>query len=186
MQLLGWVTAAVFAPPKAALAHDLASGALQEALDELAQGRAAPRLPQVELPELQAAYTALFLSNPAGLPCPPYVGMALDGRLFGDGFDRLLEVYQAAGLEVSPDWRDLPDHLAAVGEAIALLEGKPALARTLALDFLLPWLRRYTLALWEADPTGFYSAVAEFLWGVLEAFPRGEEVSREARAAQLS
>lgn len=170
MQLLGWVTAAAFAPPKAALEHDLASGALQAALAEMAKARGllVPDLPQTPLNELQAVYTSLFVSNPAGLPCPPYVGMALDERLFGEGFDRLLELYREAGLETSPDWRDLPDHLAAVGEAIALLEAKPALTRTLALDYLYPWLKRYTPILQEADSTGFYSAIALFLSQVLE------------------
>ncbi len=182
MQLLGWVTAAAFAPPKAALEQDLVAGTLQAALAEMAKGHAleAPVLPQTSLRELQAAYTALFVSNPAGLPCPPYAGMALDERLFGEAFDRLLELYRAAGLEVSPDWRDLPDHLAAVGEAIALLEEKPELGRTLALEYLYPWLKRYTPVLQKADPTGFYSSIAVFLSKVLE------EVNGETRAAQLS
>jgi len=179
MQLLGWATAATFAPPKAALEQDLTSNTLQAALAEMAEGcgLVAPDLPQTELTQLQTAYTSLFVSNPRGLPCPPYVGMALDERLFGDSFDRLLELYQAAGLEASPDWRDLPDHLAAVGEAIALLEAKPALARTLALDYLHPWLVRYTPALQEADPTGFYSTVGGFLMQFLV------EVKRETATA---
>jgi putative dimethyl sulfoxide reductase chaperone len=182
MQLLGWVTAATFAPPKAALEQDLASGALQAALVEMGKtrGLTAPELPQTALSELQATYTSLFVSNPAGLPCPPYAGMALDERLFGEGFDRLLGLYRLAGLETSPDWRDLPDHLAAVGEAIALLEAKPALARTLALEYLYPWLKRYLPALQQADPTGFYSTIAGFLSQVLK------EVRRETTAAQLS
>lgn len=182
MQLLGWVSAAAFAPPKAALEQDLVSGTLQAALAEMAKSRnlPTPELPQTKLSELQAVYTSLFVSNSDGLPCPPYVGMALDERLFGEGFNRLIELYRAAGLEVSPDWRDLPDHLAAVGEAIALLEEKPELARTLALEYLYPWLKRYTPVLQKADPTGFYSSIAVFLSKVLE------EVNGETRAAQLS
>lgn len=182
MQLLGWVTAAAFAPPKAALEQDLVSGTLQAALAEMARTRGlpTPTLPQTPLSELQAAYTSLFISNPAGLPCPPYVGMALDERLFGEGFDRLLELYQVAGLETSPDWRDLPDHVAAVGEAIALLEGKPALAQSLALEYLYPWLKRYAPVLQETDPTGFYSTIAHFLFQALEV------IQRETASSQLS
>lgn len=182
MQLLGWVTAAAFAPPKSALEQDLTSGALQAALAEMAKTRGlmTPTLPKPRLSELQATYTALFVTNPAGLPCPPYAGMALDERLFGEGFDRLLELYRAAGLETSPDWRDLPDHIAAVGEAIALLEARPALARALALDYLYPWLKRYTPVLLEADPTGFYSTITVFLSQVLEV------VKSETAAPQLS
>ncbi|WP_337868421.1 molecular chaperone TorD family protein [Meiothermus sp.] len=182
MQLLGWVTAAAFAPPKAALEHDLVSGTLQAALAEMAKAHdlPIPDLPQMPLSELQAVYTSLFVSNPAGLPCPPYVGMALDERLFGEGFDRLLELYREVGLETSPDWRDLPDHLAAVGEAIALLDTKPAQARTLALDYLYPWLKRYTPILREADSTSFYSAIALFLSQALEV------VQSETTAPQLS
>ncbi|MDW8425751.1 MAG: molecular chaperone TorD family protein [Meiothermus sp.] len=181
MQLLGWVTAAAFAPPKAALEQDLLAGTLQAALDEMAKtyGLAPPKLPKTDLRALQIAHTSLFVSNPDGLPCPPYVGMALDERLFGLGFERLMALYRLAGLEVSPDWRDLPDHLAAVGEAIALLGEKPELARTLALEYLYPWLKRYAPVLQEADPTGFYSSIAVFLSKVLE------EVNGETRAAQL-
>jgi len=182
MQLLGWVTAAAFAPPKAALEQDLVSGTLQAALAEMAKAHSlpTPELPRTKLSELQAVYTSLFISNPAGLPCPPYAGMALDERLFGEGFDRLLELYRAAGLEISPDWRDLPDHIAAVGEAIALLETRPALARALALDYLYPWLKRYTPVLLEADPTGFYSTITVFLSQVLEV------VKSETATPQLS
>jgi TorA maturation chaperone TorD len=179
MQLLGWVTAATFAPPRAALEQDLTSGSLQAAIAEMAEikGLTPPELPRAEMIDLQTTYTRLFVTNPAGLPCPPYVGMALDEKLFGDGFDRLLELYQTAGLETSPDWRDLPDHLAVVGEAMALLETKPALAQSLALEYLYPWLKRYTPALQEADTTRFYSSVAGFLLQVLE------EVKRETTKA---
>ena len=170
MQLLGWVTAAAFSPPKTALKQDLESGTLQAALAEMAKvgGLQAPELPKADLGELQAAYTELFVSNSGGLPCPPYMGMALDEQLFGESFDRLMELYKTAGLEVSPDWRDLPDHLAAVGEAIALLEDKPELAHTLALDYLYPWLKRHALVLQKADPSGFYSTIANFFFQVLE------------------
>jgi TorA maturation chaperone TorD len=179
MQLLGWVTAATFAPPRAALEQDLDSGALHAAITDMAQVHhlSPPELPKTEMRDLQTTYTSLFVSNPRGLPCPPYVGMALDEKLFGEGFDRLLELYQIAGLEISPDWRDLPDHLAAVGEAMALLETKPAVAQSLALDYLYPWLKRYTPALQEADSTRFYSSVAGFLLQVLE------EVKRETTKA---
>jgi TorA maturation chaperone TorD len=60
---------------------------------------------------------------------------------------------------------------------MALLEAKPAVAQSLALDYLYPWLKRYTPALQEADSTRFYSSVAGFLLQVLE------EVKRETTKA---
>lgn len=172
MELLGWVTAAAFSSPKAALAKDLEEGALDMALAELAEawGVPAPSLPRVGLEDLQAAYTLLFVSNPAGLPCPPYVGLALEERILGKRFEELMDLYQEVGLVVSPHWRDLPDHLAVVGEAMALLfgAGKTQAAWRLALDYLYPWLGRYLPALEAHDPTGFYRTIARFLKEILE------------------
>lgn len=173
MELLGWLTAAVFAPPGEALRKDLESGALEEAFGELL-GRPYP-LPHPALEELQAAHTALFVTNPEGLPAPPYAGLARDGALFGPSLHELLELYEKEGLEVQ-GIRDLPDHLSVLGEAIALLaEEKPRVAQRLAQGFLLPWLRTYGERVRDHDPTGFYARCVEALRLYLE------EVSHEAK-----
>jgi len=172
MEWIGLVTAATFRSPGGALERDLASGRLQEALAELARDRGLPppKLPEVPLSELQAAYTRLFVANPGGLPAPPYAGYALDGRLMGEAQDALQAFYAAHGLAVDESWKELPDHLAAVGEAVALLSNQdPQAARALALGYLHPWLQRYADLVAGEDPTGFYGTICQTLKQVLEA-----------------
>lgn len=182
MQLLGWITAAVFAPPRAALMQDLESGTLQEALNELCEtyGVAGWVVPSLDLTHLQSSHTALFVSRPGGLPVVPYVAYAQDQELFGQTFYRYLQQLQLWGLEVSSDWRDLPDHVAAVGEAVALLaELNPSTATRLALDYLKPWFDFNAATLVLQDTSGFYGQVALVLQAVLQ------EVEHEHKAAQL-
>ena len=168
MELLGWVTASLFAPPGEAFFRELSAGTLEEALEELTGHPVA--LPQVAPSELQAAYTALFVSNPSGLPAPPYAGYALAGELFGPSYHRLLELYREGGLEVQETWRDLPDHLSALGEAIALLNPRrPDLSRRLVQEFLHPWLKRFGPAVKAHDPTGFYRELVELLEEAIHA-----------------
>ncbi|BDG26889.1 hypothetical protein TthSNM66_15250 [Thermus thermophilus] len=168
MELLGWVTASFFSPPGEALFRELYAGTLEEALEELTGHPVA--LPKVAPRELQAAYTALFVTHPEGLPAPPYAGYALDGELFGPSFHRLQELYREGGLEVQATWRDLPDHIAAIGEAIALLAGKnPHLAKRLAREFLKPWLDRFGPQVKTHDPTGFYATLVDLLQEAIHA-----------------
>ncbi|APD09794.1 MULTISPECIES: TorD/DmsD family molecular chaperone [Thermus] len=168
MELLGWVTASLFSPPGEALYRELHGATLQDALEELAGHPVT--LPQVPLSELQVAYTLLFVTHPEGLPAPPYASYALDGELFGPSYQRLLEIYREGGLEVQETWRDLPDHLAALGEAIALLHPRrPDLARRLAQEFLRPWLKRFAPVVKAKDPTGFYAQLVAWLEEVLDA-----------------
>jgi len=172
MEWIGLVTAATFRSPGGALERDLASGRLQEALVELARERGLmpPKLPNVPLAELQSAYTSLFVANPGGLPAPPYAGYALDDKLMGEAQEALQSFYAEHGLAVDESWQELPDHLAAVGEAVALLSSQDSqAARTLALGYLRPWLERYAGLVADEDPTGFYGTICQTLKQVLEA-----------------
>jgi len=171
MEWIGLITAATFRLPGKALEHDLRSGSLQTALELLAEryNLPPPELPPVELPQLQAAYVQLFAANPAGLPAPPYAGYALDGKLMGEAQEALEGFYAEHGLAPREGWGDLPDHLSAVGEAIALLAGpKPDAARKLALGYLKPWLDRYAEVVVREDPTGFYATVCTLLKNAME------------------
>jgi len=172
LELIGLLTAATFRPPGNALERDLASGRLHAALDELARLRdlPPPRLPCAQLEDLQVSYTRLFVANPDGLPAPPYAGYALDGQLMGEAQEALQSFYAEHGLAVSNGWNELPDHLAAIGEAVALLSNKdPQAAGQLAARYLAPWLDRYTEVVAREDETGFYGAICKTLKQVLEA-----------------
>jgi TorA maturation chaperone TorD len=168
MELLGWVVAGFFAPPGEALWQELQGGTLEEAFSEL---KGAPvALPHPPFPALQEAYTALFVTNPQGVPAPPYAGYARDGVLLGPSYHALLEIYREGGLEVRETWRDLPDHLAALGEAMALLAPKrPDLAERLAREFLHPWLKRFGETVKAQDATGFYAHAVDLLAEVIHA-----------------
>ncbi|HWG84013.1 MAG TPA: molecular chaperone TorD family protein [Deinococcales bacterium] len=175
MQSIATLAAATYRSPGDALSHDIRSGTLQAVADEvaLAAGLLPPALPRPSLEEIQAAYVALFVSNRNGLPAPPYAGFALDGRLLGPTCDRILREYARHGVDVSEGWPDLPDHLAAIGEAAALLcPHKPAAARRLLLDYLLPWLERFEAEVAAQDPTGLYSGITSLLKSALQEVKR--------------
>jgi len=172
MEWIGLITAATFRSPGKALERDLQSGSLQSALEQLAKQHelTPPRLPRAPLSELQAAYTRLFAANPAGLPAPPYAAYALDDQLMGKAQEALEAFYSEHGLAPRDGWRDLPDHLSALGEAIALLANpNPEAARALAFGYLKPWLERYVDVIAKEDTTGFYATVCTLLKNVLEA-----------------
>ena len=172
--------AATYRSPDAALREDLDSGAFEAAVAELAEttGTAAPALPEIDWPALRTAYVALFVTNAAGIPAPPYVGLALDGELLGPSSEALKRFLAHHGVETAADWHDLPDHVAAVAEAGALLAeaGRDDVASVLLARFLSPWFQRYAQDVVAADDSGFYGPLTEFLGSLLC------EVSCEAAA----
>jgi TorA maturation chaperone TorD len=172
------LAAGVYASPGDALRADLEGGAFQEAVTALAE-RAALPAPDLSLPPwrtLQARYVDLFVSSPNGLPAPPYVGYAADDELLGPTARRLKDLYDRNGVTPNGAWGDLPDHLAAVAEAGALLveAGRPDAARELGAAFLTPWFERYAAAVVDRDDSGFYGPMTRFLHAAIK------EVTREA------
>lgn len=178
-RLVGAILTATFGSSASDLDEHLASGRLQRALDELSGliGKPAPRLPRASLVSLQEARVELFTSNPAGLPAPPYAGLAIDGEILGPAVDRLQALLQSHGFETNPSWTELPDHLAVIGAVLANDACPEDLARGLETEYLRPWLERYAGALAGADRTGVFSMIANFL-----AEPAASEVSHETRA----
>jgi len=161
------LVAATYRTPDAALRDDLATGAYAEALATLAEatGATAPDVGGLEWSEVQSGHVELFVTSRSGVVAPPYVGYAADGELLGPTTDALRAFYAAHGLEVAEGWADLPDHLAAVAEAGALLlaHGRPDAAQALVERFLFPWFQRYADAVVAADVSGLYGPVTEFL-----------------------
>lgn len=172
------LVAATYRSPDAALRDDLDSGAFAAAVAALAEatGVAAPVLAVAAWPRLQSTYVALFVTNPSGVPAQPYVGFALDGELLGPSAQALKAFLSHHGVEVAAGWHDLPDHVAAVAEAGALLAeaGRDAAACVLLERFLSPWFQRYAPEVVAADVSGFYGPMTEFLGSLLS------EVSCEA------
>jgi TorA maturation chaperone TorD len=161
------LVAATYRSPDAALRDDLDSGAFATAVAELAAatGITAPALGEIDWPKVQTAYVALFVTNAAGVPAPPYAGLALDGELLGPSAEALRRFLAHHGVEPAAGWHDLPDHVAAVAEAGALLAeaGRDDVACVLLERFLSPWFQRYAPEVVAADDSGFYGPLTEFL-----------------------
>ena len=171
------LVATTYRSPDARLQADIASGALQEALDALA-AHAAVAAPLVGAPDwalVQSSYVDLFVSSVRRVVAPPYVGFALDGELLGPSVDALKAFLAHHGVEVAAGWHDLPDDVAAVAEAGALLQGagRDDAARVLLARFLSPWFQRYAPEVVAADVSGFYGPLTEFLGSLVN------EVARE-------
>ena len=73
--------------------------------------------------ELEVEYTRLFITAYPRIPVPPYASIYLeDDRLvWGNTTVEALEIYREAGLKVSDDFRDVPDHIAAELEFVSYL-----------------------------------------------------------------
>lgn len=174
------LVAATYRSPDAALRDDLTSGAFAAAVAELAEaaGVAAPALGEIDWTQVRTAYVAVFVTNAAGVPAPPYVGLALDGELLGPSAAALKAFLAHHGVETAAGWHDLPDHVAAVAEAGLLLAdaGRDDAACVLLERFLSPWFQRYAPEVVAADDSGFYGPLTEFLGSLLC------EVSCEAAA----
>jgi putative dimethyl sulfoxide reductase chaperone len=174
------LVAATYRSPDAALHDDVDRGAFATAVAELAEaaGVTAPALGDVDWPKVQTSYVALFVTNAAGVPAPPYVGFALDGELLGPSAAELKAFLAHHGVETAAGWHDLADHVAAVAEAGLLLAdaGRDDAACVLLERFLSPWFQRYASEVVAADDSGFYGPLTEFLGSLLS------EVSCEAAA----
>lgn len=174
------LVAATYRSPEAPLRADIASGALQEALDALAAhaGVGAPSVGDPDWTLVQSSYVDLFVSSVRRIVAPPYVGFALDGELLGPSADALKAFLAHHGVEVATGWHDLPDHVAAVAEAGALLAdaGRDDAACVLLTRFLSPWFERYAAEIVAVDVSGFYGPLTEFLGSLVN------EVACEAAA----
>jgi len=78
---------------------------------------------KVAIRELELEYTRLFITAYPRIPAPPYASIYLeDDRLvWGNATVEALKIYREAGLEVSDDFRDVPDHIAAELEFVSYL-----------------------------------------------------------------
>jgi TorA maturation chaperone TorD len=143
------ILALAFYEPTFQLAGDIITGALASVLHELfdvtgvagTAGLADPAQ-QIQTPAGQDAeglwralkleHTRLFV-GPGHVPAPPYesvyrqdVPVFERGLLMGRSTVHLRQQYAAAGLELAPDYTDLPDHISAELEFMSFLCSKEA------------------------------------------------------------
>ncbi|MGD9034741.1 MAG: molecular chaperone TorD family protein [Desulfobacteraceae bacterium] len=137
------------------------------------------------LVDLKADYARLF-SGPYTLLAPPYGSVYLDGerKVMGDSTVEVRGTYRRAGLDISEDFHDAPDHIAAelefmyflifkevealkesdVGRAIDFLSQQKAFLT----DHLCAWGPQFTERVEEAAATGFYKNLARATRDFLE------------------
>ena len=142
--------------------------------------------------ELRADYAKLFL-GPFTLLIPPYGSVYLDGerKIMGDSTVEVRSVYRRAGVDISNEFHDAPDHIAAelefmyflifkevealsesdVGRAVDFLNQQKAFMT----DHLCAWVPEFTEKVEEVAETEFYKNLARatraFLKENLDALP---------------
>lgn len=160
------LTAALYQPPGEASREDLEAGRLHCLAAEVAHTLHL-RVPLFVPPafEIQGRFVTLFVTNPAGVPAPPYVGYARDDTLFGESTQALRVFLVQQGFSLNESWNDLADHIALLAEAGCLLMDKGGSGEALELTerFLLPWFARYADVLGAAEPDP-YGPLSRFLY----------------------
>lgn len=129
---------------------------------------------------LALEYTRLFV-GPGPLPAPPYASVYSDPqeRVMGEAALEALRHYQAAGLFLSPETRELPDHAALELEFLATLCEEEATAwgrddPAAAQDFLakeaeflgqhfLRWIPRFSARLAASARCELYAILADLI-----------------------
>lgn len=137
-------------------------------------------LSQASEEELAVAHAKLFV-GPFELQAPPYGSLYLESqkRLMGDTTMEVLKMYQMAGLALSGDFKDAPDHIAAELEFMYFLIAKElqALRKDHRVDaigylktqqefhdkYLRPWTEPFCERIRTASGHEFYTLLAESL-----------------------
>jgi TorA maturation chaperone TorD len=137
------------------------------------------------LEEIRADYAKLFL-GPFTLLSPPYGSVYLDRerKVMGDSTAEVRSLYRRAGLDISKDFHDAPDHIAAELEFMYFLIFKEVEAlgesdvgraidfhnqqRAFLRDHLFAWVPEFTEKVEEVAETEFYKNLARATRAFLE------------------
>ena len=132
---------------------------------------------------LEAEYVRLFIAGPGGVPAPLYESCHLDGagRTMGLSALAMRDRLAEAGLEISLDSNEPPDHLALELEYLFHLcatgwTDDPALsdeAARFAGEVMAPWVGRFRDKLDGADADPVYLAGADATLALLSAVAAG-------------
>ena len=142
---------------------------------------------QTALRELEVEYTRLFITAYPRIPAPPYASIYLeDDRLvWGDSAVEALQMYKEAGLKMSDDFHDVPDHIAAELEFVSYLisselkakeeKDNERLLKVLSIqerfltDHLLKWTSSFFNRVIESTRSHFYHEICVLASKLMEA-----------------
>lgn len=128
--------------------------------------------------ELAVEYSKLFV-GPYGLKAPPYGSVYLDKerRVMGDSTIEVIKIYEEAGLSISDDFKELPDHIAAelefmyflIFKEIEALERHELYTAMQFLEmqnkflkkFLWRWIQPFTEKIKEGTKNKFYHGLSD-------------------------
>lgn len=183
--------AACYYEPDGELAEEQVFEAMREAaraIDaelEQSAARLGAAFASEEVEDLLVEYTRLFL-GPTNAPVKPYGSVWLGGAgaLMQDSTVAVSRLYAEGGFELSEEFRDLPDHIAAELEFLYLLlfrreaarleanleeeRAVTQLARRFLREHLGAWIGPFARRLKEASQSAFYRELA----GLTERFVR--------------
>lgn len=150
------------------------AGALSDLVEKEQHG------PGNELASIKTEYHRLFV-GPYQLVAPPYASLYLESEptVMGQSTLEVLRMYEEAGFVLSPSFKDLPDHIAAELEFMALLcEGeKEAWKRedfsqaltllsreeTFLKEHLVRWIPKFSMRILSTTDSPFYRALASLV-----------------------
>ncbi len=132
--------------------------------------------------ELAVEYTRLF-RGPVKAEVYPYESMYVDGEIMGASALDVLRRYEEAGVGVSDDFKDLPDHVCAELEFMHYLTARELeawqredqgeairfqlLAHSFLKDHLARWVSDFADAILRNATTPFYSGLARITKGFI-------------------
>lgn len=122
-----------------------------------------PGVRDVSLAELRVEHARLFV-GPADPPCPPYESVYRDGAdgnpgpVLGASTRDVVSWYRRFDVGLTPDWTDLPDHLATELEFAALLlaRGETDACERFLDEHPRQWFDSFAARVRRSDPPAFY------------------------------
>jgi DMSO reductase family type II enzyme chaperone len=136
--------------------------------------------------ELQKEYTRLFITGYPQVVAPPYSSVYLGNQrtVWGQSTAEVAKLYEAAGLGISEEFHDIPDHIAAelefasylIVEQQRQLESDPDNAQKLLdierkflIEHLSQWAPVFFSRVAECSRLPFYSEIARFAQRFIQA-----------------
>ncbi|HBV86054.1 MAG TPA: dehydrogenase [Desulfosporosinus sp.] len=130
-----------------------------------------------KLEDLTVDYAKLFI-GPFDLLAPPYGSVYLEGqrRVMGDSTVKVLQFYRQAGLNLSDEFKEPPDHIVTELEFMYYLIAKHietgdeqwlVMKEEFFNNFLSPWIKDFSIRIQENARTVFYKNLGQLTLGLI-------------------